>query len=385
MLWGISALLCWPFTKGTFNNKKWIYLLTLITPYIILGLSTLYTDDSKQMEFALTQKLSLWVMPLGFFATSTLQNTKKTILLALVFAASVITVLVYSNLMILINGMISIDGAYLASDYSTQYRMSLEHYSGIHPTYLALFIYFSIFSLLEASKQKLLISKSTTRNITYYTLSFVLFALSIPLSARWPLIVFIVVFIWHQLKQVKAMKMKVILFSIVGLIGISSYFLSDGIRGRFDEVFNTELKVPEGNNHNSTNVRVGIYNCAWILFKENWSTGVGIGDTQNELNKCYQQYDTDIYNEINFNTHNSIMNFAVTAGIFGVISLIIMYSTSFISYRRWAFPISFLALFILCSFTENLFDRQLGIVFFCLFNSLFVFTKLNEDNVNQQA
>ena len=210
-----------------------------------------------------------------------------------------------------------------------------------------------------------------------------LFILSIPLSARWPLIVFLILIALRFFNKNKWSRKSVITAVVVSCVAIFSLLQSGSFKDRISETLNTKLEFPVGNNHNSTNVRFGIYNCAIELIQSNWLTGVGIGDTQDELNRCYEQYDTDIYKELNFNTHNTFFNFSVTAGILGLIALLALYIKSFKSYRNWGLAVSFLALVIFSSLTENVFDRQLGIVFFCLFNSIFVFTNLREDALSK--
>ncbi len=383
MLWGISALLYWPFNGKPVVKKQWLVFLLLIAPYLALAISGFQTENLKGLEFSLTQKLSFWVFPLGVLATSNQFTREKALALAGVFTLATFIVLLYSNVVIQINGLVGIDSGYLESDLSTAYRKSIELYSGIHPTYLALYTYFGIFTLLEFHKLRFLFKSKLVRDITYFGLSAMLFILSIPLSARWPLIVFLILIALRFFNKNKWSRKSVITAVVVSCVAIFSLLQSGSFKDRISETLNTKLEFPVGNNHNSTNVRFGIYNCAIELIQSNWLTGVGIGDTQDELNRCYEQYDTDIYKELNFNTHNTFFNFSVTAGILGLIALLALYIKSFKSYRNWGLAVSFLALVIFSSLTENVFDRQLGIVFFCLFNSIFVFTNLREDALSK--
>lgn len=379
MLWGISALLYWPFNGKSVVKKQWLVFLLLIAPYLALAISGFQTENLKGLEFSLTQKLSFWVFPLGVLATSNQFTREKALALAGVFTLATFIVLIYSNALIQIIGLVGIDSGYLESDLSTNYRKSVEFYSGIHPTYLALYTYFGIFTLLEFHKLRFLFKSKLVRDITYIGLSAMLFILSIPLSARWPLIVFLILIALRYFNKNKWSRKSIVTAIVVSCVAIFSLLQSGSFKDRISETLSTKLEFPVGNNHNSTNVRFGIYNCAIELIQSNWLTGVGIGDTQDELNKCYEQYDTDIYKELNFNTHNTFFNFSVTAGVLGLIALLALYIESFKSYRNWDLAISFLALVIFSSLTENVFDRQLGIVFFCLFNSIFVFTNLRED------
>ncbi|RDC62978.1 hypothetical protein AHMF7616_01577 [Adhaeribacter pallidiroseus] len=145
---------------------------------------------------------------------------------------------------------------------------------------------------------------------------------------------------------------------------------------RFKETTETTLKAPTGMEHNSTNIRVGIINCAYQLISANWLFGVGTGDSQDYLNKCYKdsKFSSLMYQD-SYNTHNAYLEIWSKNGVFSFILLIIiliMPLTISFKYDNIIY-FSFLFIFCLTSLTESTLNSQKGVVFYSFFNSLLAF------------
>ena len=135
----------------------------------------------------------------------------------------------------------------------------------------------------------------------------------------------------------------------------------------------TKLTPPKDGNYNSVNIRVGILECSTFLIKENWMWGVGIGDVQENLNQCYQKFDTAGYSGQNYNTHNEYLSNWLSAGILalfclvGTILLMMLLSLKFNNFLLLAFTI-FISV---CFLTENVLARNDGILLYCFILSFF--------------
>ncbi|MEM9024297.1 MAG: hypothetical protein AAGB22_11175, partial [Bacteroidota bacterium] len=96
------------------------------------------------------------------------------------------------------------------------------------------------------------------------------------------------------------------------------------------------------------------------------------------LNDCYEQFDTDIYRNKDYNTHNQFFNFWLNAGLLAVVAFLLMLLVPMIqaySDKQHLYFL-FLVFFAICCLTENLLSRQVGVEFYALFNSLLAFNRL---------
>src|SRR5690606_7059638 len=128
--------------------------------------------------------------------------------------------------------------------------------------------------------------------------------------------------------------------------------------------------------YNSINVRNGIYFCAIDKFQNNRIYGVGIGDVQHELNDCYKsKIGAKIYTWESYNSHNQFLFYLLSAGIIGggIFIMTIIFQL-FISFKRKDITYFFLIAFTtLICFTENLFVRSDGVIFYAFFSGLLMF------------
>ncbi len=382
LAWGISALLFF-LNRPPLTKRELLAFGILILPYIALALSGLYSDEAQLREFSLVQKISMWAFPLGIFAMSSSIDNDRVRLLGIVFSVSVLFLGLYGNLLILIEGFIPVDMNYEKTNSAVRYRLSIEHYTRIHPTYMAIFQLFAIASFGDLFYQlRRAGSKATLRWLLI--IGVVLFiGLLLLGGARFPLLVGVLVGTYYFLRGNLPRKLKVglpVSLIVLASIGLS---MSPTLQQRFKEVSVENLTTPpKGNNHNSTNIRVGIYRCAMSIISQNPFLGVGLGNTQKALNTCYTQYDSPIYSDKDYNTHNSYLNFWVTAGILGFASLIFMFGYALYACRGNSVFTGIILMMALCALTENYFDRQMGVVFYSMFLSLFVFSSLKSKASN---
>jgi O-antigen ligase len=175
--------------------------------------------------------------------------------------------------------------------------------------------------------------------------------------------------------------MRNIKFTIVlaaGMLAVGVFLSSkvESIGGRFKEIFVTAWTPPVGIYHNSTNLRIGVYFCSIPLLKDNWLIGLGTGDVQAALNACYKERGySDVMYKDQLNTHNEYLNVWLNTGIVGFIvflaTLVIPCRAAYLKHNY--FYLSFIILVMIVFLTENVLERQKGIVFYSFFNSLLAF------------
>ncbi|MBB6461532.1 O-antigen ligase family protein [Flammeovirga kamogawensis] len=134
----------------------------------------------------------------------------------------------------------------------------------------------------------------------------------------------------------------------------------------FGKRFNQEVikQTDKSRVRNWASGKKTISNSLWL--------GYGVGNTQEALQK-YRPKNSYEYKE-RYNSHNQFIAIAVAFGIIGLILyFFMMFYYLYIGYiKNNYFLILFILLFNISSFTENLFDRQKGIVLFSVMVPLLI-------------
>ncbi|NEQ48870.1 MAG: O-antigen ligase family protein [Leptolyngbya sp. SIO3F4] len=378
IVWSLSALLWRLFTLRETSIKRlpWKPFVLLALPYFAYLIGWTYSENEVEAQRVLTQKLSLWVLPFGFAMAPYSVNVLTRQLVLRLFAFSVWILSIAGHLGILLEGFLYLGINQVNQEYSYFYRLTFEHLTGIHPTYISLFQWFSLFIFYDLYRQR----PTSGSQVLLWKIGFAVIVVSsvvmnLLLGSRLPMLAFVLVLIGLAWKYLPSRLYRIGIPLVGLLLVVGGLFLVPGMRNRVNEMMQTEWKPPSGDNHNSVNTRIGSWRCATSLIAEHPLQGVGTGDVQTELNACYEQYDTGIYQGRNFNTHNEYLNLWVGTGLFGLLAFLIAVGFSFRTYRKQWLAVAFLVTFLLVAFTENLLGRQMGIVYFALLNSLFVFSE----------
>lgn len=265
------------------------------------------------------------------------------------------------------------------------YRQLFESATGIHPTYMGMFLCFSVCILFLNDRWK-----RNLRNWVIVVVYLIFFVLLLALFPKTPMIAMgLVVIYWAWLYR----KQKDKLFPLLGALAIAiiiAWLFIPFAGQRLDE-FSTVWKNHTAHSliDNSVNMRKLIWKIDWSILKKNWITGVGPGQIINELTTQYMFYSIVMHFPLGvYNTHNQYIHFWIC---FGVLGLVLFLLILFVHYRKAvklnsALYISLLILLTICFFTENVLARQYGVIFYALFTSVFFFSEkgyfINSNNIN---
>ncbi|MDJ1480026.1 O-antigen ligase family protein [Cytophagaceae bacterium YF14B1] len=138
----------------------------------------------------------------------------------------------------------------------------------------------------------------------------------------------------------------------------------------------------------SSAIRVAIWESSLSVIENNFFTGVGIGDTQEELVKMYYKNNYVFENGYQgHNAHNQFLQTMMTSGIVGVLLLLGIFMVGF--FLAWRQKNYFYMTFILYVFlnclTEALLQRQKGIVFFGFMSNLLFFYFFTKQEVKTKS
>jgi O-antigen ligase len=140
---------------------------------------------------------------------------------------------------------------------------------------------------------------------------------------------------------------------------------------RFDNTnpinhFNGEIKAE---NWNGLNTRLALWTCARDVIKEKPILGTGIGDVQDDLVKAYKEKNFIFALESNYNSHNQYLDVLLSNGALGLFVFLsfLIYVIQYARQTKNWLLLTILFVFLMSFFTENILNRNQGVVLFSLF------------------
>ncbi|MBQ6047333.1 MAG: O-antigen ligase family protein [Bacteroidales bacterium] len=124
--------------------------------------------------------------------------------------------------------------------------------------------------------------------------------------------------------------------------------------------------------HNYSDDRYAITSVAVNTIKENMPFGVGAGDRIDVLTQKYEAMGAEKLLSHRYNPHNQFLDTLLATGIPGLLILLTVFVSPTIGClrsRNYLF-LTFLLIVVLSALFESIFERQMGITFFCFFFSL---------------
>jgi len=208
----------------------------------------------------------------------------------------------------------------------------------------------------------------------------VMFIMVLLASSRGPIISLVLVFagmIMYKLKKPsKYIPLILALFGSICLI-----FFYTPMKSRILEAVNSRNLYPEGIHYNSFNLRMGIYKCGVEIAKKTPFFGYGSGSVQPKYDACYESnFNTDAYKLNIYNSHNQYFFYLICFGYFGLILILASFVFFLVKAYKTKLPeyLFFLLFLFISLLTENVLNRNTGIMIFSIFNTLFLFqTEIN--------
>jgi O-antigen ligase len=353
-----------------FDTRFFVLMIAIIAPYVI-GLS--YSHNITHGIAIVQVKMMLFI--LGFhFGFVALRPTAEQQQKALtIFCLAALSVAIVGNLMIVVKGY-----AVESADFAFAYRISLEEYIGLHPTYYCAIVYMAAFIKLH----QILTAPFRPGVQSWFWLLLITLCIAAGLLAasRATMIAFAIITAIFIINLARTHPYRWWFLGGLVVIGVSLSMVPS-IKARLLEINSANMKAPTRDNDNGTNVRSGIFTCNAELLNENWVWGLGTGNVQKAMNDCLGKFDTAVYDLHDYNTHNEYLNSWLTAGLFGLLAFVgtLLYSfwLAFKSQNR--LHVYFLAFMCICFLTENYLERQAGVTLFALMQMLFLATKREKE------
>ncbi len=353
----------------------YLWALLLGGGYLLYWLAAPLTPESyRRFVFTLCErKAAYFLLPFVFAITA--PDFRKLIQSQLIFfAIGSFIVCMAGNIDFLYHHLIIEKSANALSH--VHYRIIFERFTGIHPTYMSLYLCFSICIILTNTI-------GTTRLQRWFRMGFVylLLVFVLALFAKAPILGLVLVGMLLLIENRKSLySLRWVGASLFAVL-IGAYAFVPFFRQRATEV----LGVFESGKHeqitdNSVHIRQLIWQTDMDLLTRCWLTGVGPGRVLDLLHQRY--FFHSIYRGYwvgNFDPHSQYFYDWLSFGVVGIGLLLIVMIMQF---RRAILSQDKLYLFLMILisvvfFTESLLSRQQGVLFYSIFTSLFFFSSLS--------
>ncbi|MDZ7646838.1 MAG: O-antigen ligase family protein [Cytophagales bacterium] len=348
-----------------------ILLLPIFYLLHIIGIA--YSSNIDQAFFELEKKISFIVFPLIFASPDLLnKNQYKFILNSFVGSC-------------LIGSLLCLGYAttrfFLTGETTYFFYHDLSEIIGMHAIYLAMYCCFSFFILVYYYKNDVLNRGKVAKVIYLFGLMYLVVFIFL-LSARIMIAAFTIItcmgLLSYGYRSKQLLKVMTIFVLLIGFCGSLIFLIPNNLE-RFKEAINYKSQYAIDKQYGGRSTRELIWECGIDVIRENILLGVGTGDTQDELQKCYKQDENKnwalLYRpDFKYNAHSQYLQTFIDLGVAGIFGLLMCFIAplriSLLDKNYLA--VSFFILFILGCITESMFELNKGIVFFSFFSSFFI-------------
>lgn len=351
------------------NSFKWKFFIVNSSVYTAYLISLFYTKNLDYAMSKLEVSASIMLFPLCFalIPNKLLKMSIKKI--KIFFKAFILSVLVL-NLFLTFSFWYLGNGDFFSGNY-IRYVNSLNDSYLIHSLYLSIHNCIALIMLIYILKTERFLKTGI-----YLFIIGLLIAMSLLLLLKkGPIIAFFIASTFlslkYQLKRIWA-------FYLLLTISFSVFFLvNPNIMLTFNQLFKIEnIQTTKG----SLQIQESVLNCAKENIQKAGYFGLGVGDAKMEQIKCYETTDMDLAIS-SFNTHNQYVGLIHMIGFFGLfVYLVFIAYNLFNAVKSEAYVnIALILFFSIVMFSENILERQEGVVYFSLLINWLFFFKSNTE------
>ena len=334
------------FGNKSLDKKKRIILCLLPALYISLAISALYSTNSDVSLNFLTRKLPLLVFPLYFLLCAMPYfNRIHLRSIAYLFTISLIIKFIYRLTICIVSHKALISGSF----------------DPLHHTYMAMYLLFAA-TFLYSEIYTNWYDSGKGQRILLILCAIAIAAYTFLVQSRTGilgLILLAVAIILHQAVILKHIKTALIATAIALVCGTTMFLATPERSRRLAET------VKEANDGDHSDMRYFIMSTSMNLAVENLPWGVGIGDRPQLLLEEYEKLGHQKAIDHVYNPHNIYIDALLTAGIPCLLILIaVLTFPAIVAIKRKDIILAgFIFSVALTGFFEEIFDRQMGILF----------------------
>ena len=379
--------------------------------YILLALTIFYSENTETASNQIIRALPLLLFPLVFlYFTSDLTKSRTTILFGSFILANLVFI-VYLFHYLITN----------ASDFEIVGRPGLTLFEGLKDkgtlaqlTDLWRANFYEVFYYARRNQLSKIEIHKTYNSLNFIWCILILFYLMIKLRADWYVkllqglliavftlcliylyslinlflllvIVPIFVFILIKRKRIKVIwAVGVVLLGVFLTVALNNkQSAPEGSYQKYKEYENPAFFLKNLQNMLSNDTRNNINTCNLSLIESSPVFGIGIGDVQDGLDRCYQQLKNTVNEHLEtrdqiLNSHNYYAYLWIAGGIVVLLMFLLMlvYNMGQGIKNRDFLYLAFILIIALNLLTENVLGRAYGILFYSLWNGVFLYKNM---------
>jgi O-antigen ligase len=357
----------------TLKTNKLFYLF--ISFYVLEFLSMLYSDNTKTGRYELEKEFTILLLPIVAASSKAFSKQKINLLLWM---------FVLANFLVGVIGLLYATWVHFRWGLNYFFYHDLVTLFHFHATYYSIYLMFSICTVIYLYHKDPIVS-TRIRKISLFILAGFFSLLIFLLSIR-----FIIVFFCFGALVgiiIYAVRRKSILLGLLLVLGFAGFVYvaiskNQVLRDRLMQIKeNHKYEFSELNIYNGFTTRLAQWECSYIIIKRQPWLGVGIGDTQDELQVEYKKNFLYYSFKDKFNTHNQYFQTTLGLGLVGLtVFLAMLIIPAIIAIRKKSYLyLCFIIIFSACCLTEATFCTQFGLVFYTVLNSFFAFKVLGKE------
>jgi hypothetical protein len=337
-----------------------------------------YTPDFDNGISTLGQKLSFVILPLVAITGKPLNNSAIRFL-KFSFIYSCLLIIVVSTAVAIFNffsssGAANFD-ANTAANYSSLHSsesalwmyfsyIQLLHWADLHPAYFSMYLVFCL-TILFTEK-----ANSKAEMIWHFVIGAVIGGFVAMLASRMAIIALFLSMVFLISKRKNLPVFQII---TTAAIFILLAWLNPVTRFRVvEEPMTTTYKVNSSiDQWNSVSYRLLEWQGSLSVINSHLLFGVGTSGWKSAMKDFYSNFNASTVG-LTYNSHNQFLQTWMENGLFALIALAFCIFGSVFGPKVDPAYITFILIFSLMCMTESILDRQKGIVFFTMFQSLFL-------------
>ncbi len=362
--------------------KGFLSIAINIAPFLFAVISLVYCMELIKGLHAIEKFLPLLAFPV-ILATMGTKKDKQFFLRIFAFTLLLISITcfiygLYNFIFVAENKQLLVGDFFnsVQTRWNALTNVSLMRPFSINPIYMSLYVSLAFYILL--------FEKFSSRIVKVLVICFlVLFQFLV--GSRIGLFAFFIalIVVLFQLRTINNKLYFSVFASLIFVLSVIIIFLNPVLKKRFITDLSAVYPSETVEGWNALNIRVAIWDCSLNSIERSPIWGYGVSSQYAVREKCYTKnysfygpYGTDL------NSHNQYLEFALIGGVLLLALFIVQlaYSIKTAIRTRSRLHLIFIVLFVVICCGESLLETHKGIVFFALFNSLFIYSKNSETN-----
>jgi O-antigen ligase len=371
-----------PGFRGRLSNlkdKRWTWPFFVYYLLVVLGL--IYTPDFNEGVSTIGQKIAFVIFPLIAVTGRPLQeSTIRFLKFSFVYSCFAIVVI---SLTVGAVNFFSGNGAANFDPTTT------ANFTALHPDAPVLWMYFSYIQLLRwadlhpayfsmylvLSLAILLIEKTNSKNhaILHFTIGTLIAGFVAMLASRASIIALILSMVFLIVRK---RDLPVLQIATAVVVVVLALWFNPVARFRVvEEPLTTTYKADSSvTQWNSVSYRLLEWQGSLSIISSHFLFGVGTSGWKSAMHNFYANFNSSTIG-VTYNSHNQFLQTWMENGFFALVALAFCIFGPLFQFKADPTHIAFILIFSIMCMTESILDRQKGIIFFTLFQSMFLASK----------